>query len=223
MSKEDLIGKELLITREDGQEVSMRLSDDDPALSVTPSDIEAVITEPLLQGLDVPTKKRGKMTALDEERWLVVVETLMQRGVKSVRDASRLTGLTESYTTRLVKDVKERWSKSLTTGQVNVRREAIYLEAERVKEACWEQLKFCTNDGMRLSLFKLILEAGQRQASLIGANKLAVSIETDAEAMHKSAAQMEAEVIDELGLSPEEIKNLGTLISQRMLPPGEED
>jgi hypothetical protein len=175
-----------------------------------------VLRDARLQGLDVPSQNKGQFSETDEERWLVVVEELMTRGVKTTGEIATITGVSQRRIVNFVKVVKERWAKSMTPGQVNTRREALYLEAERVKDACWMVIANTDNDMCRLAYLKMVLEAGKRQSSLIGAEKQQVAIEHTVEARHKTPDEMQGEIASSLNISADEYASLGNMLAERL-------
>lgn len=213
MSK-DLIGEQVYLPGQGGK-ADQELPVAEQELVTSGRDLEVIARYPILRGLDLPTQSKGALSALDQERWVIAIEVLLQRGVKSLTELAQLTGLSVARADKLVKEVRERWSKSLTAGQVNSRREAIYLEAERVKEACWETLSNLEgNDLAKLAYLKMIIECGKRQSALIGAERINVSVETTAS--HKSAVEMERELAKQLKIPVEDLANIGDTISKQL-------
>ncbi len=210
----DLLGEQVYLPGQGGrpdQEIAIA----DQEVAVSGRDIEVMVKYPILRGIDIPTQAKGSLSALDSERWIIAIEVLLQRGVKSIAELAEITGLTVPRADKFVKEVRERWSKSLTAGQVNARREAIYLEAERVKEACWQTLENLEgNDLAKLAYLKMIIECGKRQSALIGAERINVSVETTAN--HKSAAEMERELAKQLKIPVEDLANIGDTISKQL-------
>ena len=209
-AKEDLIGDQVFVP---GDEIQIQVTDSD--VKSSGRDLAILQRSPLLKGLDVPNRKKGALDPIDHERWLVVIETLMQRGVKSVRQVSDLCGITFSRADRFVKEVRDRWANSLTMGQVNSRREQIYYEAERVKEECWTQYQLTDNETMKLAYLKMIVDCGKRQSGLIGAERINVNVESTV-ATHKSAAEMEAEVANQLSISVDQFSAMGEMLSKQI-------
>jgi hypothetical protein len=213
MSK-DLLGERVYLPGQGGR-ADQELPVAEQELATSGRDLEVIARYPILRGLDLPTQAKGALSPLDEERWIIAIEVLLQRGVSSLTELSQLTGLSVARADKFVKEVKERWSKSLTAGQVNARREAIYLEAERVKQACWETLENLDgNDLAKLAYLKMIIECGKRQSALIGAERINVSVETTAS--HKSAADMERELAKQLKIPIEDLANIGDTISKQL-------
>jgi hypothetical protein len=211
---EDLLGDQVFIPTPPGQE-NMRIEVHDSEVITSGRDLEVMTRDPILRDLDVPNKKKGVLEPIDHERWLVVVETLMQRGIASVTKLSDVCGITYARADRFVREVRDRWANSLTMGQVNSRREQIYLEAERVKEECWRQYQLTDNETMRLAYLKMVIDCGKRQSGLIGAERINVNVESTA-AAHKSAGEMEAEMINSLSISVDQFSAIGDMLSQQL-------
>ena len=214
MSKKDLISDAVYVPTSDDEGITIDISDIDVATSGR--DLDLTLTHPKLAGLDIPKVKQGKMKPLDEERWIVVVETLMQRGVSSLSQMHTLTGLAYARCGEYVAEVRDRWAKSLTMGQINSRREQIYLEAERVKEECWQALQTCTNESMRLAYLKMIIDCGKRQSALVGAERININVESKVEARHKSAEEMAKEGAGQLSISVEQFSAIGDMLSKQL-------
>jgi len=217
--KEDILGPILEVPEDFDQDniLEMSVPDDDKEVQMSPADEALAKSDRLLNDLDIPTHRELKsMTNVDKERWLVVIETLLQRGVKSKNKMTRLLNLPTYTVNKFVQEVMGNWQQSLSVGTINCRREQIYLEAERVKEYAWRALTMVDNDSAKLKYLQLILHAGQRQSSLIGAEKQQVEAAVTVQAQHKSTADFENEFIDIKGISGEQLKDLGDVISRQL-------
>lgn len=211
---EDLLGDQVFVPTLPGQD-DVRIEVHDSEVITSGRDLDILRRDPLLKDLDVPNKKKGTLDPIDHERWLVVTETLMQRGVKSIRKVSDICGISFGRADRFVKEVRDRWANSLTMGQVNSRREQIYVEAERVKDECWRQYQLTDNETMKLAYLKMIIDCGKRQSGLIGAERINVNVESTV-AAHKSAAEMEAEVASNLSISVDQFSAIGDMLSKQL-------
>jgi hypothetical protein len=100
-------------------------------------------------------------------------------------------------------------------GQVNSRREQLYLECERVKEECWRQYHLVDSEMAKLAFMKMIIDAGKRQSSLIGAERINVNVESKV-AGHKTAEEMEAEVAGQLSISVDQFSVMGEMLSKQI-------
>ena len=206
---DDLIGEKVFVPF-GADQIIVEITD--PEVQTSGRDLEVVVTQPLLRGLDVPKEKMPERNTIDYERWLAIVETLIQKGLNSIIKIKQTTGLSYKTSANMVQEVRQRWAKSLTLGQVNSRREQIYKEAERVKDECWRRMEFIENDTMRLRMMQMILECGKRMSSLIGAERINVNVESGG-AGHKTIEDMQSEVV---GISVEQFQQIGQALSQQL-------
>lgn len=150
---------------------------------VTEQDLEASPSRnlsavcPELQGVDVPSNTQKPFSPIDRQRWLNCIETLMGRGIEHSGRISGITGLTPNQVSYFKKEIVSVWQRTTAPSTVNLRREKLFLEAERIKEACWRA--FNRNEAMmegdykeQTLYLKMILDAGARQAQLCGLNRV---------------------------------------------------
>lgn len=202
---------------EDDVEISMRVSDDDPVIVASPTNPIAKLSHPQLSDLDVPTNRDAMtMSEVDRHRWIEVISTLIQRGTHGYAHIAGITGLSPTFTRTLVLELKEIWAKSLPPSVVNQRREQLYLEAERIKDYCFEGIAMSDNHGVRIKYMQLVLSAGQRQAALIGAEKVRVEVETETNLTIKSPAEREQELLSSLNISQDDLQLLGDALSKEL-------
>lgn len=214
---EDLIGPVLRVTDEFDKKVKhdFTVEEDDPALQISEPDTEIILANNMLRNLDIPTaKKKLECSPLDILRWLDATEIVLARGAKTVTEVARLFGIATTFARDLINDVKARWAVNINPSLVNVRREQLYLECERVKDYAWQAIENNSNAGVQLKYLQLILQAGQRQSSLIGAEKVAVSVETSIVAAHKSEQDFEQDYVGAAEISADELKQLGDLLAK---------
>jgi hypothetical protein len=181
----------------------------------SPPDVLRQTKYPALRGLDVPSRACGKMSKIDRERWVVVVERLMGRGILSIKELAIITGLHPRAVYVIVENIKAAWAKTLTTGQVNIRREKLYYEADRVSEEAWNMY----NDpdaslASKAVAMKLILDANKRKGSLIGAERIEVQVDTNTEENNKVPAEIERDLEKRMGVSEGFLSALGKQISR---------
>ena len=207
----DILGHKVYVPGEEPTEIAIS----DSEVISSGRDLEIIVQHSIMKGLDVPKKKSGALDPIDKERWLVVIETLMQRGAKSVTEICDVTGLHANRASRFVSEVRDRWANSLTMGQVNSRREQLYLECERVKDECWRLLQQAESEVARLAYMKMIIDAGKRQSALIGAERINVNVESKV-AGHKTAEEMEAEVARSLSIPVEQFSAIGEMLSKQI-------
>lgn len=183
----------------------------------SPPDVQRQNTYPVLRGLDVPSVSKGRMSKIDRERWVVVVERLMGRGMISIKEISQVTGLHPRAVYVITENIKAAWAKTLTTGQVNVRREKLYYEADRVSEEAWNMY----NDpdaslSTKAVAMKLLLDANKRKGALIGAERIEVQVDTNTEENNRVPAEIERDLEKRMGVSEGFLSALGKQISQNI-------
>lgn len=214
----DVLGPEMFIPVRGKSKGPQLLLDPtaDPELQTTVSLVPVVEEDPLTKDIDFPANKKAPFTQLEEERWIVAVEILLQRGVKTLKKISEVTGLSYGYAQALVNGVKERWSKTLTIGQVNVRREAIYMEADRVKEECWKLYHKEKNENYKLAYLRMILDAGKRQSAMIGADRINLSVETSTAPAHKTRDDLARDAAEKLNIPEDSFSLIGDNVAKQI-------
>ncbi len=169
----------------------------DPDAIIEP--IEKLVAEkvhPILVGQDVPPLPYDD---LNKERWMIIIEYII--GVHRIFASSAIadiTGLSFSTTSKLIDELKIRWSKTLTPAQANSRREALYQECERIKALAWDEVQ--VNDKDKVAYMKLIIEAQKRQATLCGLDKLEIAIEQITTEKKELAIDASPETLAQIGL-----------------------
>jgi hypothetical protein len=169
----------------------------DPDAIIEP--IEKLVAEkvhPILVGQDVPPLPYDD---LNKERWMIIIEYII--GVHRIFASSAIadiTGLSFSTTSKLIDELKIRWSKTLTPAQANSRREALYQECERIKALAWDEVQ--VNDKDKIAYMKLIIEAQKRQATLCGLDKLEIAIEQITTEKKELAIDASPETLAQIGL-----------------------
>lgn len=196
--------------------VPFKVEDDDIELTTSGTDLELPMNNPVSKGLDIPREKQQSMlTPMDALRYAECAEVLMGRGVLMVGEMARILGINNRFARDLIAQVKERWAASATPGLVNIRREQLYLEADRVKEHCWAAIQNTTNANMQLRFMQLILAAGQRQSHLMGAEKMHVAVESTV-AEHKKAEDFERDFTAAPDMAPADVAALGDIIARAL-------
>ena len=183
----------------------------------SPPDTMRQLQFPILNGIDLPSNK-VKPSRIDKERWVIAIERLMSRGILSVAQLAQVTGLSAKQTATIVESVKSSWSKTLTTGQVNVRREKLYYEADRVTQEAWNMY----NDpeaslSSKAVAMKLILDANKRKAALIGAERIEIQVDSNTEQDNRVPAEIERDLEKRMGLTEGFLQTLGKAVSQKMI------
>ena len=169
----------------------------DPDAIIEP--IEKLVAEkvhPILVGQDVPPLPYDD---LNKERWMIIIEYII--GVHRIFASSAIadiTGLSFSTTSKLIDELKIRWSKTLTPAQANSRREALYQECERIKALAWDEVQ--VNDKDNIAYMKLIIEAQKRQATECGLDKLEIAIEQITTEKKELAIDASPETLAQIGL-----------------------
>jgi len=177
---------------------------------------------PQMSGLQVPSQTKGPFSHIDKERWYVVVEALLSRNIPSARQIAKLTGLSHSITNVMVKDIKDMWQSDLTPQKVNVRREKLYSENERIADFCWQLVQMDPLAKEVPQFLKIIGDTNTRRSRLVGAEQITLAVG------QKIDANIDTDVIQtqaaaKLGVSLSSLKNLGDSLAVAMLPNYSED
>tara|TARA_E500000305_G_C4016707_1_gene236099 strand:- start:71 stop:772 length:702 start_codon:yes stop_codon:yes gene_type:complete len=216
--KKDLMGQNIWVPdkKKPKKGEVLRLSEEELLDLDTDLDTDPrLMLNPLTRNLDIPLNKRPPYSYTDKQRLWVAVETMLQRGANTTTQIAKGLGIPRAQAKIFIEEVKDAWSRSLTEGQVNVRREAIYLEAERVKERCWTMLEEAVTDSFRIAYLRMILEAGARQSKLIGAEKINVAVESK-EVSHKSEDAIAEEAASKLQIPIETLTSIGEMLSREI-------
>ena len=162
----------------------------------------------LMRGLELPPAlPRGKPAPEAVEPWLALVEELMGRGVRTPSQLRSVIGVGYRTAQRWMEVVTERWSSGLTDDRVNWRRESLYSEADQVARAAWYEAAHAGTPSERASLFKVVLMANQRKASLTGLEGLEVKIKK--EVTQHTVVDLVARVEAEHSLAPGALERIG--------------
>lgn len=181
-------------------------------------------THNLTWNLDLPSQTSGKISPIDEQRWIVAIENLLARGVNTHQQISKLTGLNSDLSKKYLIKIKENWSKNLTQGTVNLRRESLYLEHERIKKFAWSQIDISDPSENRsmLGYISAIQKSLTAQASLIGANIVSIDVQNNnVRAMSQIELQQSAAKM--LDLDENNLKMLGDMLATAITTPTEYD
>ena len=178
----------------------------------------------LTWNLDLPSQTSGKISPIDESRWIVAIENLLARGVNSHQQISKLTGLNTDLSKKYLIKIKENWSKNLTQGVVNQRRESLYLEHERLKSFCWNQIDLADPSESRnmLGFVGAIQKSLTAQAKLSGLDIISIDVQNNniramtQQELTQSAAKM-------LDLDENNLKMLGDLLATSITTPEEDE
>ncbi len=202
---------------------------DDAELITTP-DYDLYASSPqnnfhaLLFGLDVPSCTSGKISPIDEQRWIVVIENLLSRGLNTHQQISKLTGLNVDLSKKYLIKIKENWAKNLSQGTVNLRREALYMEHDRIKQYCWNQIDLAdpSETKNQLGFIKAIQTSLSSQAKLVGAEIVSIDVSNNnIRAMNQHELQQAAAKV--LDIDENNLKMLADLLAENIVEPKEDD
>ena len=169
---------------------------------------DVLYDDPLLQGLYIPPKlKPGKPKPEEVEQWIELTSQLMSRGVDTPSKIRRLLGVHFRTARNWLTEVKARWGRGLSDELLNVRREALYHEADEVARAAWRTAMTAETASEKASLYKVLLMANQRKASLTGLDDVTVRIHKQVE--QHTTVQLVARVEADHGLAPGALEALG--------------
>lgn len=204
-----------------------KLNDEAELIITSDDDLYASQPQPnlhsLLFGLDVPSQTSGKISPIDEQRWIVVIENLLSRGVNTHQQIAKLTGLNTDLSKKYLIKIKENWSKNLTQGTVNLRRESLYLEHDRIKNFAWQQIDLADPEENKnmLGYLKLIQTSLSSQAKLSGLDIVSIDVQNNnVRAMSQIELQQSAAKL--LDLDENNLKTLGDLLATAITTPSEE-
>lgn len=161
-----------------------------------------------MSGLELPPKLgRGKPSPEELEPWLALVGELMGRGVRTPSEMRKLLGVGYKTAKNWMGEVQRRWSSGLSDDLINWRRESLYSEADAVARAAWLESRVAETASERASLFKVILMANQRKASLTGLDGIEVKIKKEVQTT--TMVDLVARVETEHGLAPGALEAIG--------------
>ena len=178
----------------------------------------------LTWNLDLPSQTSGKISPIDEQRWIVVIENLLSRGVNSHQQISKLTGLTPDLSKKYLIKIKENWSKNLSQGTVNLRRESLYLEHNKIKDFCWQQINIADPSESKnmLGFIGAIQKSLSAQAKLSGLDIISIDVQNNnVRAMSQLELQQSAAKM--LDIDPTSLKQLGDLLATTITTPDEDE
>ena len=176
----------------------------------------------LLFGLDVPSQTSGKISPIDEQRWIVVIENLLARGLNTHQQISKLTNLNTDLSKKYLIKIKENWSKNLSQSVVNQRRESLYIEHTKLKDFCWSQIDLAdpSENKNMLGYVSAIQKSLSSMAKLVGAEIVSIDVQNNTvramtqQELQSSAAKM-------LDLDENSLKQLGDMLANAIVTPQE--
>ena len=182
------------------------------------SPAESSINLPLImQGLDVPTQSRGPFSKIDRQRWQLVVQNLLVKGVKSGREISRLTGLSAMTANTMVKEVKEAMSNDITPARINQTRELLYTENETISQFCWQMINADPTANNVPQLLKIIGDTNTRRSRLMGVENINLNVGDNTRLNHFDIDNAQKQAAAKLNVSVDALKEMGDMIATKML------
>lgn len=169
---------------------------------------ENVLEHPILRGISLPARARGRKTTEDREEWIAVIDELMARGISNPNQLRNLTGLPYSTAKRYIEECKKRAILQLDTeGELATRRELLYREADAVAAEAFRRSFDEQNASCRVGYMRLVLEANKRKAALCGLDSVQINanVKTELRAMVDVVANVQAEY----GIAPETLAAIG--------------
>jgi hypothetical protein len=170
----------------------------------------------IMADLDVPSHNKGPFSDIDKQRWLVVVENLLVRGVKSGREVSRLTGLSAPTACGFVNNVKEALSKDITIGRINTTRELLYSENETIADFCWNIIRTDPLDNKVPQLLKIIGDTNSRRARLMGLESVGLNVSKVDESQTYDPEKSQKLIAEKLGINALDLKNIADGLASKM-------
>jgi len=171
----------------------------------------------IMQGLDVPSQTRGPFSKIDRQRWQLVVENMLVKGIKSGREISRLTGLSAMTANTLVKEVKEAMSSDVTPTRINQTRELLYTENETISQFCWQLVNADPTANNVPQLLKIIGDTNTRRSRLMGVENINLNVGDNTRLNHFDIDNAQRQAAAKLNVSVDALKELGDAIATKML------
>lgn len=179
----------------------------------------------IIMDLDVPTQTKGPFSDIDRQRWQLVVEQLLVRGVKSGREVSRITGLTAPTACTFVKDVKDALSNDVTPTRINQTRELLYAENQNIADFCWTLIRTDPTDNRVPQLLKIIGDTNQRRSRLMGLENVQISISKNDGNTQYDVEAAQRQTAAKLGVNIGALKEMGNFLATKInaLPDPKDD
>lgn len=171
----------------------------------------------IMQGLDVPSQTKGPFSKIDRQRWQLVVENMLVKGIKSGREISRLTGLSAMTANTLVKEVKEAMSSDVTPTRINQTRELLYTENETISQFCWQLVNADPTANNVPQLLKIIGDTNTRRSRLMGVENINLNVGDNTRLNHFDIDNAQRQAAAKLNVSVDALKELGDAIATKML------
>ena len=166
------------------------------------------MSQALMTGLELPPALgRGKPKPEELEPWLHLVEELRGRSVRTPSELRKLLGVGYRTARNWMDEVQRRWSSGLSDDLINWRRESLYSEADAIARAAWVESRVAETPSEKASLFKVVLMANQRKASLTGLDGIDIKIKK--EVVATTMVDLVARVETQHGLAPGALEAIG--------------
>lgn len=144
----------------------------------------------------------------------------MARGIMEHADLGRLFSLSKQAVIFIRKQVLNSWTSGLTPETINLRREQLYREVDRVKHNAWAYFEAGKQNGADVkeqgALLKLVLDASSAQVKMCGLNSVNVQLEHTVAAKFKTSSDFEQEAAKLLGVDVTTLASLGNLIASKI-------
>lgn len=170
----------------------------------------------IIADLDVPSQNTGPFSEVDKQRWLLVIENMLVRGVKSAREVSRLTGLSVPTASKFVNNVKDSLSNDLTISRINTTRELLYAENQTIADFCWNIIRQDPTDNRVPQFLKIIGDTNSRRGRLMGLESVGINVSKTESTEAYDPVKSQKMLADKLGINPEALKNLADNFADHM-------
>ena len=170
----------------------------------------------IIMDLDVPSQIKGPFSDIDKQRWQLVVEQLLIRGVKSGREVARITGLSAPTACGFVKDVKEALSSDVTPARINQTRELLYSENQNIADFCWKLIRSDPTDNKVPQLLKIIGDTNQRRSRLMGLENVQISINKNDGNPEYNVEAAQRQAAEKLGVNIGALKQMGDFLATKI-------
>lgn len=161
---------------------------------------------PIMQDLDVPTVTKMPiglgMPPVLKERWLLVVQNLMLRGVTSQRKIQELTDLSLSTVNNLCNEVRDRLSVDIDIKRVNFEREKLYAENEKIANFCWGMIENDPLSNQVPTYLKIVGDTTSRRAKLMGLENAQITTAKN------ETTNNNLNIFSNFGINEDSIKNI---------------
>lgn len=131
----------------------------------------------------------------------------MGRGLESVGEMERVTGLGYPTCRKYMDLVQEKWSETMSREEQQWRREKLFNEADRVAREAWEQSLLCEHPGQKASLLKVVLTANQRKSALCGLDQIEINVNSKIQT--NTTIDVVSKVEEDYQLRPGALADLG--------------